>query len=363
MIKRAAEKFIKLIMFKRGYSSYFALIAFKKHWEDFSKNPTTSWRQKIWAQRRGFHSSKISVYGLTEENWRDYVPDFAYLKMHPINGSYSHWIDDKLTIRYLLAPFQEYLPDYYCQINNGQVVALPDATPGFAADIAGVLTLLQEVGDLAVKPAAGTKGIGFFKISYDDRSYFINQVEKQPEEIHKLLQQLQGYIVTEYLPAHSSLGRIYPHAANSVRVHVFNDVGSDPLLACAYIKFGTAESGVVDNTSAGGVIAEIDIASGKFSNGLVYGDFKTESCPRHPDTGEEMSGTLPLWDLVKEQLLKISLYLPQLKYLGYDIVITEDSFKIIEINSHPGIGNQCYHPFLKGGPAADFYRKLLEKIS
>jgi len=363
MIKRAVNKLIKLIMVKRGYSPYFALSAFRLHWEDFSKNPTTTWRQKIWAQRRGFHSSKIAVYGLTEENWRDYVSDFDYLKMHPINGSYTHWIDDKLIIRYLLAPFKDYLPDYYCQISGGKVMALPDAPPGFTSDITGILTLLKEVGNLAVKPAMGTKGEGFYKFSFDGRKYFINYIEKQPEEIHQLLQQLRGYIVTEYLPAHSSLGRIYPRAANSVRVHVINENGTEPLAVCAYIKFGTSASGVVDNTSAGGVMAEVDMASGRFFNGLVYGDLYTESCPCHPDTGEEMTGTLPHWDLVKGQLLAISRYLPQLTFLGYDIVITEDGFRIIEINSHPGIGNQCYQPFLKDNPAADFFRKLLEKIS
>ena len=363
MMKKAANKLVKLIMIKRGYSPYFALSAFRKRWEDFSNNPTTTWRQKIWAQRRGFNSSKISLYGLTEENYRDYVADFAYLKMHPINGAYSHWIDDKLTIRYLLAPFKEYLPDYYCQISEGQVLPLPDAPASFTADIQGILALLEEGRELAVKPMAASKGEGFYKISFDGQNYLINNSVRQRAEIEKLFKQLQNYLVTEYLHAHETVARIYPDAANSVRVHIINESGSDPLAACAFIKFGTAKSGVVDNTSAGGVMAEVDIESGRFYNGLVFSEFNTVSCLRHPDTGEEITGTLPYWELVKDQLLKISLYLPQLKYLGYDIVITQDSFKIIEINSHPGIGNQCYHPFLKDSLSADFFRKLLEKIS
>ena len=99
-----------------GYSSFFAKAAVSNRYEDFFKNKNTTLAQKLWAQKRGFLSDRISFYGLTENNYRDYLSDFDYYRLHPINGPYSKWIDDKLTFRYLLAPFSSYLPEYYYHI-------------------------------------------------------------------------------------------------------------------------------------------------------------------------------------------------------------------------------------------------------
>ena len=66
--------------------------------------------------------------------------------------------------------------------------------------------------------------------------------------------------------------------------------------------------------------------------------------PTHPDSGVLLDGILPNWDLVISQLLAISRYLPQLKWLGFDIAITEDGFRIIEINSHQGLHKAHEYP-------------------
>ena len=57
----------------------------------------------------------------------------------------------------------------------------------------------------------------------------------------------------------------------------------------------------------------------------------------HPDTGTLLEGYLPNWETVKKGVYDISMMIPQLEYLGFDIAITEDGFKILEINIHQDI--------------------------
>lgn len=157
------------------HSSYLSLQIWQGRWDDFARNHETNWRQKLWAHRRGFYSDRIAKFGLTEANYREFLSDFDYKKLHLINGIYSRWIDDKLVIRYLLAPFKDYLPDYYFQVKRSQVTPLPDLPSGYAANPEGIIKLLTDKGDLAFKPMAGSHGIGFYKLSSRQQSYYINE--------------------------------------------------------------------------------------------------------------------------------------------------------------------------------------------
>jgi len=361
MRREAFNKIIHRVMVRRGYSGYDAENVFWERFDDLFHNNTTTWRQKIWAQKRGFLSEKIQVYGLTEENYRDYLADFTYQKLLPLDGFFRKWIDDKLSIRYILQPFAEYLPEYYFQITSGKLYILPDAPPGLEASIEGILSLLKDRQDLVLKPTAGSQGLGFYKLHLSGGRYYINDQLVQPQEVRALLANSKDALVTEYLTAHEDIRRFYAHAPNSVRVLVLNATGQDPLVANAYIKFGTVKSGVIDNTHAGGLFAEVDVASGEFNDAFEWEDRKLTRFKIHPDSGEVFSGTLPHWELLKQKLCEIGLYIPQLSYLGYDIVITRDSFKIIEINSRPGIGIQCKRPFLRDNLCKDFFDDRIEK--
>jgi len=357
MRREAFDKIIHRVMVRRGYPEFFAVHSFWERFDDLFHNDSATWRQKIWTQKRGFLSEKIQVYGLTEANYRDYVSDFSYLKMLPVNGFFSKWIDDKLSIRYILQPYAEYLPEYYFLVRRGKVFRLPDAPPAVETSIEGILALLADRQHLAVKPVIGFRSQGFCKLSLESGKYYINQQPVQPQEVPEFLTNLKSSVVTEYLTANEDIRKFYAHAPNSVRVLVINETGRDPLVGYAYIKFGNSKSGVADNVHAGGLFAEVDVASGKFNDAVEWEGRKLNRFEKHPDSGEVLSGTLPHWELIKRKLCEISRYIPQLSYLGYDIVITRDSFKIIEINSQSGLDIQCFRPMLLDELCGDFYRR------
>ena len=102
-----------------------------------------------------------------------------------------------------------------------------------------------------------------------------------------------------------------------------------------YIRFGTRNSGFVENYNAGGVLCYLD-KNGYYSEGNVI-DSKTKKnrvVHHHPDTGVELNGQIPCWDTIQSAVEQFGDQFPQLDYLGFDFVVTSDGRVIIlEINS------------------------------
>lgn len=51
--------------------------------------------------QRGYSWDDWHVNELTKESCFEYLSTAQYFAMHPLNGQYSHLIDDKLTLKYL----------------------------------------------------------------------------------------------------------------------------------------------------------------------------------------------------------------------------------------------------------------------
>ena len=63
----------------------------------------------------------------------------------------------------------------------------------------------------------------------------------------------------------------------------------------------------------------------------------------HPDTGVKIEGIVPNWDYMCKGVVNICKFMPELEYLGFDIAITDDGFKIIEINIHQDLHKVAEH--------------------
>ena len=58
------------------------------------------------------------------------------------------------------------------------------------------------------------------------------------------------------------------------------------------------------------------------------------SCKYHPNTGIKIEGVIPHWQDICNKVIEISSYIFPIEYMGFDIVVTDQSFKILEINTH-----------------------------
>lgn len=337
LFARIKQEFRRRSLLKKGYSSFYV-----SHWSDSLKNAYKSSdlpkKERKWAYDRGFFPWRIKQYGLTEDNYRSIFSDEDYYYLYPLNNKYCSWIDDKLTTKYVLAPFNHFLPEYYYHLLKGRdVMRLMDCPQEFTPDLDGLLSLLREKKCLAAKKSAGSLGVGFYKLEAVGDGFVVNGSEKSKTEFRTFLQGLDDYIITEFVEMHPDLYALNPLAVNTVRASLINRTGNDPILPMAFLRVGTKETGAVDNLSQGGLVCKVDVATGRFYDAKVLKNDKYERITHHPDTQALLEGYLPNWDLVKSTLLQIAYYCPQLTWLGFDIAITKQSFKIIEVNSHQGI--------------------------
>lgn len=134
-----------------------------------------------------------------------------------------------------------------------------------------------------------------------------------------------------------------------------------PFIAIASHRFGAHKESFVDNFSQGGLSCKIDLDSGLLEKGVSfqYGG-KKKYHDFHPVTGSKLIGVkIPQWEFVKDKILQIANSIAYIPYIGWDILITDKGFSIIEGNNYSNTRIlQCHEPLLKKEPVINFYKKF-----
>lgn len=329
--------------------SYLFMRKFKIDENEFSCDEST----REWAMSRGFFPGRVQLYGLNDDNYMDYVPDFCDFMLHPYNNHFVIWINDKLSLKYTLGDkLARTIPQYYLYIeNNGDYTYLMDAPETITKDEKFILNLLKQKGVLIIKPNSGTSGgYGIIKAEWKNEDVICINNEKyvQEEEFLNITRELRNSIVTEYKYQHSELKKIWPASECTLRVIMIKLPHEEhylkPKWKCivSYARFGASVSGGASNLSSGGIGVGFDFETGNFNElGIRFKQW----CPdgewkhyQHPDTKVvwKESG-LPNWDYVRQAIYEVCEHYGSLEHLGMDIIITEDGFIFCEINSKPAL--------------------------
>ena len=338
-----------------GMDYRWARMFVKKLRDDEEAFDTVDEASKKWALERGFYPGWIETYGLTEENYRNYMPDYQYFMMHPMNNHFLKWLD-KTTLKYVLNSngCEASMPDYYLYVeNNDDYTYLMDCPTHIPKDKDFILNLLRDKGTLAIKPNSGTSGgLGFIKLELKDGQMYENNKPIDMARYEEILKHLQNNIVTEYCYQHHELAEIWPKSECTLRIVMAKsprkEHHEEPQWLClvSYARFGTAISGGASNRSAGGISIGFDFETGRYNDVCLRTkrfceDGKWRLPCRHPDTGVSFEGKgLPNWDYTRDMIRRICSHVSSLDYLGLDIIITEDGMKLCEINSHPAMDDE-----------------------
>jgi len=282
-----------------------------------------SMADKIWLWRRGFAFRHKAIYGLTRENINFYLDDVRYKKMHPINGLYSKLIDNKAFLP-VICP---YTCDLYIVIEKGLERSRNGLPQG------ELIALLEKYSedtrnDIICKPISDSLGFGFRLLSHN----------KIREEIEKLIKSRQSFIINERIKQHDYSAAIFSGSINTIRLILYRDVDTRKITVfAAHHRFGTRRSQPIDNPLNGGLIVTIDINDGTLGRPFVFRESGfLESSPEHPDSGTMIEGyKIPDWNARIRAIVDYFDGLSWFEYGGPDIVLTENSFKILEINSCP----------------------------
>lgn len=333
-----------------------------------------------WALSHGFSPDKVAIYGLTDENVEAYLSDFDYYSMHPLNSHFRIWVNDKLTLKYILnangLPHAEknrqsdVMPRYYVHIeNDGRYSYLMDMPDDVARDEDCLQSLLAHEGILAVKPNRGSGGVGFIRLEAGgDGTVLANGSAFKSDDFDELKSRLNGCVVTEYVRQHRELAEIWDGSECCLRIVMAHLRGRNAfsggrwVCAASFLRFGTSRSKSTSNLVQGGVGVGFDFDTGEFfDRGIIY-----ENCgagggvelSSHPDTGIRFEGRkVPLIEQVRDCVLSVCEYLPSLEWLGFDVMVSDDEAKICEINTLPGLeGAQgICGPYLGNGELRAFF--------
>ena len=318
---------------------------------------------------KGFSYNDWHILGLKEKDYLEYLNTARYVAMHPINGRYGHWIDDKLTLKYLCigTALGKHMPKYYYQINgSGNVYALLDA-PNKDKSICAIddiIFLLETIGELAIKREEGTRGEGFYKAAYKNKKYYLNNTAYFKNEFQQKLKELRGYLVTEYFHPHKDMASFNSDTINTLRYLVGRNEEGKMRLIKSYIRFGTKQSAYVENYAVGGVLCYVS-EDGSFDCGNILDleSIKNTIIYEHPDSKIRLKGKIPMWKKIQRIADEFGNYFPQLDYLGIDFVITDQNeVKILEINSLTDLDTIQLQDSILNSPEGDFYRKRLRTL-
>lgn len=329
----------------------------KRHWQGFrpymammfdeelaidSKEPGISEEDRQWCYERGFFAYRVPEIGLSEENYRSYVSDYEYFWVNRINSNYQDWITNKLQARFVLDKFKEHMPKHYynirCYNGDKRIIALPDLPKGYTPSIDSIIRLVKTEKQLALKKTYGSHGDGFVKFTYTDGAMYLNDEITDKAALEQFLFGHEGlYLITEYVEMHPFIAAMYPNALNTVRITCMNKTNERGVIGACFLKVGHSKGGYTDNinTAAGGIMVDVDKHSGVIQNSeFKRGNWYTP-CPVHPDTSVALTGTVPHWDMIIGGVKHIASELPQIEYMGFDIAITPEGYKVIEINVFP----------------------------
>ena len=327
--------------FKQKQKNYWSTI---KEWGILHsiKNP--------WIVFRGFTKEDVRLFGITKENQHEYISRREEWELLPFNQPYQGACSDKLGLIRILHEHKEVLPKYYFYIDEYGLLPLwdhPDRSKlSYRVGMEEFCRLFTKngVSDVIAKPTHSTVGQGVYKISYHAGMFYINNEKTTKEKLEKCILKMKNCIVTECVLNNEWTCNINPSSLNTIRMlAVWDGEKKEFAIIRSFHRFG-CNGNVVDNAGSGnGILVFIDPETGITMDHGVYnlesgGEFPCEK-PVHPNSKVCLSGMeIPGYMEMKQKVLQILNENSYLRYVGFDIAMTEDGFKIIEANGRSDLG-------------------------
>jgi len=217
-----------------------------------------------------------------------------------------HFFDNKTEFNELFAP----------QVNRGWLNLTTATAEEFEK-------FLEGRGDIICKPIDGSSGQGILKCTPDEYA--------DAKALYERLKAAGIGIVEDKVIQHEAIAALCPTSVNTIRVATLLGDKKEGIVY-AYIRIGNGK--VMDNVDCGGMAAPVDIDTGVIVG--VGANKAGETYEIHPMTGKKIPGTqIPYWEEAKQMCLEAMRAVPQVRFVAWDVAITENGPVFIEGNSFP----------------------------
>ena len=138
-------------------------------------------------------------------------------------------------------------------------------------------------------------------------------------------------IIEERVIQHPRLMALCPTSVNTIRIATLLGDKKQGIVY-AFLRIGNGK--VMDNVDQGGMAARVDLESGKLLT--VGADKQGNTYTEHPMTHTPIVGfEVPFFEEAKAMCLKAAQKVPQMRFVAWDVAVTEKGPVFIEGNSFP----------------------------
>lgn len=176
---------------------------------------------------------------------------------------------------------------------------------------------------IIAKPNDGVAGKGIEKICISEYSNI--------GELYKHLKMNNLNLIEDFIQQHNDINTVNPSSVNTIRIVTVRQNKQTDIIA-AVLRIGIGNH--IDNFSAGGIAAPIDIKTGRVYKPAVS-KRSEEIYEYHPRTKTKINGLkIPYWNETIKMVIELSKIIPEVKTVGWDIAITEYGPELIEGNNN-----------------------------
>lgn len=288
--------------------------------------------------RHGFYPDKALTYDFATYPVEEYFPDRIRGSQHDTDSLYASCSEDKITFFLYMTMIGANTPQVLVENAGGRLIHYAGAEGDLDA-------ILDAHGELVIKPRSGRGGQGVRIVQRGEPGLTMEPGDFASTRVHQ----------------HDYAATIYPDSANTIRVLTAWDYAKrDSFVAAAVHRFGSSQAKHVDNWSRGGLSAWLDLDTARLGPAVRKPGFDAQRrwWASHPDTGQPIEGVeVPRFSQICAELLDVCRRFPS-RYLGWDIVVTPESWSIIEANRSPALGIfQVHRPLLADARLRDFFMR------
>ena len=321
-----------------------------------------NFQELIWSFRHGFLPYEYIWYELPKNDYRNYIPALNDFKKRTLIGNYSSILSNKILFEKHISSRIKGFPHLHVVesigfIEHGSLFSLNKAVlPG---KFSSLIPFLERT-DLVLKPISGHKGEGVIFLKKNKNDYYLNNKLINWDELISVFENLKNYLIQEKFNQKGISNEIFPDSLNTIRVATMIDpVTQKAFIAYATHRFGSLKSGSLDNIVQGGIAALVDINSGKLSPGISFTNTgKKETYESHPQSNKPIfKEVIPNWSTLTKSFLEVIQSMPYLKYVGWDLIFSNEELYILEGNISPNLGLvQVFKPMTEFPPAWNFFK-------
>lgn len=270
---------------------------FKKH---FGREVPTYWHQYLYS-RNGVYSEKYipaSIYN-SEIIYR--LNKYQFRHAYVDKGFYDTLFPDINRPKTIIKNVNGYYYDDHNSLTEAEAIEI-----------------CSNLDEAIIKPTLeGTWGQGVKLIKTENG--MIPKLNCSVQDLFKKYK--RSFIIQERFEQHADIARLNPTSLNTLRVMSYRR-GNEVVVLYAVIRIGRKDQ-VIDNETAGGIKADIDLTTGKIK-GVAFGNPKEPLMPQ-TDVGTVLDGyQMPSFPEVVQFVKEMHLRLPYFNLIGWDISVDKN---------------------------------------